>query len=317
MQIKNMGFKVSDGALLRNYEDKIKYMEKRTTSIAYKNIGTENKKMIDIPYIKYNIFEGYDELIHGFSTRLGGVSKEHLASMNLSFSRNDDEAFVMENHRRFAQAVGYDYSKLVFSDQIHDVNIHVVTKEDIGKGITVSSDIKGIDGLITDERDIPLMTFYADCVPLYFYDPVRHVVALAHSGWKGTVKKIGAIMVDKMNKLYGSQKNDIICAIGPSICRNCYEVSSDVALQFEKAYTEEEIKNILFPKGNDKFLLDLHQACKYNLINAGISRENIAMPDLCTCCNSNILFSHRATKGMRGNLAAVIMLKYNNKSNIS
>ena len=309
MHIKNMGFKLSDGALLRNYEDKIKYMEKRNTCFAYKNIGSENKKIIDIPYIKYNIFEGYDELVHGFSTRLGGVSKEHLASMNLSFSRNDDEASVMENHRRFAQAVGYDFNKLVFSDQVHDVNIRVVTKDDIGKGITVPSDIKGIDGLITDERDIPLMTFYADCVPLYFYDPVRHVVALAHSGWKGTVKKIGSIMVDKMNKLYGCKKDDILCAIGPSICKNCYEVSSDVAIRFEKAYSKAEIKKILFPKENEKYLLDLHQACKYNLINAGIGEEHIAMPDLCTCCNSNILFSHRATKGMRGNLAAVIMLK--------
>lgn len=309
MQVRNMGFKLSDGALLRNHEDSIKFLRTRTTEIKYKNIGKENGRLIDIPVIQYGIFDKYDELVHGFSTRLGGVSREHLASMNLSFSRNDNEEYVMENHRRFAKALGYNHEELVFSDQVHDTEIHVVTLEDAGKGIKIESDIKGIDGLVTNERDIPLMTFYADCVPLYFYDPIKHVIALAHSGWKGTVKKIGSVMVNKMAELYDCNPKDIICAIGPSICKECYEVSSDVAERFIDAYNEEEIKNILFRKNDEKYLLDLHQACKYNFVNAGILEENIAMPDMCTCCNSNILFSHRATKGMRGNLAAVIMLK--------
>lgn len=306
---------LSDRTVFDRMEKKIRYIneassesEERNTVIEYSTVSCgENSKAI-VPVIKYKIFEKYDELLHGFSTRLGGVSSEHLSSMNLSFSRGDDRDNVIENHRRFAEAVGYDYTKLVFSDQVHDTAIHVVSSNDTGKGITKESDIKNIDGLITNEREIPLITFYADCVPLYFYDPVNSVVALAHSGWKGTVNNIGGIMVHRMSELYGSRPEDIICAIGPSICMNCYEVSCDVADRFKEAYTDEEFASLIVDKGNDKYLLDLHKACKYNFINAGIIGEHIAMPDMCTCCNSSILYSHRASNGMRGNLAAVIML---------
>lgn len=307
MTRKVFDLKMSDGAILKHQEDNLIYIPHqggRFSRIDY--------PMVDggiVPVIRYNIFEGYEELVHGFSTRMGGVSKEHLSSMNLSFSRGDIRENVLENHRRFAMANGYDSEKLVFSDQIHTVVIKKVTGDDIGKGITRESDIIGVDGLVTNERDIPLITFYADCVPLYFYDPVKSVVALAHSGWKGTVSKIGTIMIETMAKEYGSNPVDIICAIGPSICKSCYEVSLDVSDAFKGVYTSEQYEAMIVDKGNDKFLLDLHLACKYNLLDAGVKNEHIAMPDLCTCCNSNILFSHRASNGMRGNLAAVIMLK--------
>lgn len=263
----------------------------------------------DVPVIKYRIFDAYPELMTGFSTRLGGVSKEHLASMNLSFSRGDDRENVMKNHEIFAERCGYDFEKLVFSDQVHDIQIKNVNREDAGKGITKESDIKGIDGLVTDVKGIPLITFYADCVPLYFYDPVKKVVALAHSGWRGTVKKIGAVMVKRMADDYGSNPSDIICAIGPSICRSCYEVSLDVAEEFKAAYSEDIYNRIIDVKENGKFQLDLQLACFYNFLSAGVKEEHIAMPDICTCCNSDVLFSHRASGGKRGNLAAVAMIR--------
>jgi hypothetical protein len=261
-----------------------------------------------VPVIKYRIFDEFPELITGFSTRLGGVSRGHLLSLNLSFSRGDERENVMKNHELFAAAVGYDYRRLVFSDQLHDIKIKNVTEEDAGKGIIRESDIKGIDGLVTDVPGLPLITFYADCVPLYFYDPVKRVVALAHSGWRGTVKKIGAVMVKRMEDDYGSSPSDIVCAIGPSICRSCYEVSSDVADEFKAAYSGDIYNQLVDVKENGKFQLDLHLACYYNFLSAGIREEHIAMPDICTCCNSDILFSHRASKGKRGNLAAVAML---------
>lgn len=306
---------LSDRTVFDRMEKKIRYINEasseageRSTVIEYSTVSCGESGKAVVPVIKYKIFEQYDELLHGFSTRLGGVSSGHLSSMNLSFSRGDDRDNVIENHRRFAEAAGYDYTKLVFSDQVHDTAIHTVSAEDIGKGITVESDIKNIDGLITNERGIPLITFYADCVPLYLYDPVNSVVALAHSGWKGTVNNIGGIMVRKMCGLYGSRPEDIVCAIGPSICMDCYEISRDVADKFREAYSDKEFDSFIADKGNDKFQLDLHKACKYNFINAGIDEEHIAMPDLCTCCNSSLLYSHRASGGMRGNLAAVIML---------
>ena len=267
-----------------------------------------NKKN-GVTYITFPKLEKYNsELIHGFSTRLGGVSKEHLASMNLSFTRGDDPKNVMENHRRFAAALGYDEKRLVFSDQVHKTAFHKVTEEDVGKGIVRESDKKEIDGLVTDVRNVPVITFYADCVPLMFYDPVNHVIAMAHSGWKGTVGRIGAKMVSFMENEYGSKPSDIICAIAPSICQDCYEVSEDVAEQFIDMFGLND-NELLYGKSDGKYQLGLHKACELILTEAGILKEHIDITDICTCCNPNLLFSHRASHGKRGNNAAVMMLK--------
>lgn len=311
MKMKTFDLGFSKETIMMNIERTLKYInnidfdsDDRTTRLEYKKYDKTY-----IPYLKYKIFDKYDDVISGFSTRMGGVSKEHLSSMNLSFSRGDDRDNVIENHKRLAEAIGYDYTKLVFSDQVHDTVIRVVNKEDAGKGITKETDIKEIDGLVTNVPNIPLITFYADCVPLYFYDPINKVVGLAHSGWKGTVNNIAKAMIDKMVEEYGSNPSDIVTAIGPSICVDCYEVDDVVVDIIKKNFTKDIIDENVIVKGNGKYQLNLHGLCRRNFLNAGIKEENIAMPDLCTCCNSEFLFSHRASKGMRGNLAAVIMLK--------
>lgn len=278
----------------------------RTTRVDMVDISGEGDI---VPVIKYKAFEQYPDIIHGFSTRLGGVSVDYLYSLNLSFSRGDDIDNVITNNLRFAKALGYDFDNRVFSDQVHDTKIYVVDEKDKGKGVALKEYIKNIDGLVTNVRDIPLITFYADCVPLYFYDKVKSIVGLAHSGWKGTVNNIAAEMIKTMKNTYGSNTADIITAIGPSICMDCYEVSHDVAEQFISKYSSIEISQMLEDKGNGKYQLNLHQACRFNLLNAGILEENISMPDICTCCNPEVLYSHRASNGLRGNLAAVIMLK--------
>lgn len=247
-------------------------------------------------------------VLHGFSTRLGGVSRGYLGSMNLSFHRGDDPAAVRENHRRFAAAVGYDETRAVFSDQIHETKIYKVTQSDAGKGIVKDTDIVGIDGLVTDCPGIPLLTFYADCVPLFFHDPVKHVVALAHSGWRGTVAGMGAVMVHTMQNEYGCRAEDIMCAIGPSICGNCYEIGEEVAKEFKKRFPKEEYPDVMRAGKPHKYYLNLWEANRRILQEAGIPKEQIEVTDLCTCCNPEFLFSHRASHGKRGNLAAVIML---------
>ena len=263
-----------------------------------------------VSYITFPKLSEYNQdIVHGFSTRFGGVSKEHLSSMNLSFTRGDDRACVLENHRRFAAALGYDESKLVFSDQVHLTNFHKVTKEDCGKGIIKDSDIKEIDGLVTNEPGIPMITFYADCVPLFFYDPVKKVIAMAHSGWRGTVERIGAKMIAFMEQEYGSNRKDIVCAIAPSICQKCYEVSEDVALRFLQVFGEGYGDELLYRKEDGKYQLNLHKACEITLLEAGVKKEHLDITDLCTCCNPEFFFSHRASHGMRGNLAGVMMLK--------
>ncbi len=248
-------------------------------------------------------------IIHGFSARPGGVSTGIYETMNLSFQRGDDAANVMENHIRFANAVGYDYTRLVFSDQVHETRIRKVTEADAGKGITRESDICETDGLMTNVKNLPLMTFYADCVPILFYDAVKEVVAMNHSGWRGTVKNISSHMISAMAQEYGSKPSDIICGIGPSICKSCYEVSEDVAVEFQQAYQEQQYRKMTKNLRNGKYLLDLHLANYYNLTDAGILPEHIGVTDICTCCNPDFLFSHRASHGRRGNMGAVIMLK--------
>ena len=264
----------------------------------------------NVTYITFPKLSQYGEdVVHGFSTRLGGVSKNHLGSMNLSFTRGDEREDVLENHRRFGKALGYDENRLVFSNQVHLTNIHKVTKEDCGKGIIRESDIIEIDGLVTNETGIPLITFYADCVPLFFYDPVNKVIAMAHSGWKGTVERIGAKMISYMKEEYHSNPEDIVCAIAPSICQKCYEVSEDVALRFLEVFGDGYGEELLYKKDNGKYQLNLHKACEITLLEAGVKKEHLDITDICTCCNPEFLFSHRASNGMRGNLAGVMMIK--------
>lgn len=246
-------------------------------------------------------------VVHGFSTRMGGVSEGYLGTMNLSFTRGDEEEKVRENFRRIGEAIGFRAEDLVLSSQIHETAIRKVSAKDRGDGI-VRETVPGIDGLVTNEKNIPLYTSYADCVPLVFYDPVQKVAAMAHSGWRGTVGRIGAKMVAVMEKEYGCRAETIIAAIGPSICQSCYEVSEDVVQAFAEIFTKRELECVAGPKGQGKYLLDLWKANEIILLQEGILPEHLDVTDLCTCCNHDKLFSHRASHGKRGNLGCFIML---------
>ena len=230
--------------------------------------------------------------------------------MNLSFSRGDKKEAVEENFRRLAAALGKETGKFVFTDQTHTVNVRKVTVADAGKGLTRERDYRDVDGLITDEPGLVLSAFFADCVPLYFVDTVHHAIGLSHSGWRGTVRRMGAVTLEAMEKAYGTQPKDVICAIGPSICQDCYEVSEDVAEEFAKEFPGRE-REILADKGEGKYRLDLWRANALVLKSAGVLPEHIAMTDICTCCNEKLLFSHRASHGKRGNLGAFLTIKEN------
>ena len=266
------------------------------------------EKKQKLPIIRYDLFDALPFITHGFTTRLGGVSEGIFSTMNLSFTRGDDREKVLRNYGIIAEEIGYSVNDFVASDQTHTTNIRIVTKEDRGKGIIREKDYKDIDGLMTNERGIVLFTYYADCVPLFFADRVKKVIALSHSGWRGTVNRMAEVTINKMCREFGSNKEDIICAVGPSICRDCYEVSGDVRLEFERKFCSEDMKKIFTAKENDKYLLDLWKANEIILIEAGISKENIENRRICTCCNKDILFSHRGSGGKRGNLAAFMVI---------
>ena len=273
----------------------------------YKNKKRMNVNEKDgVVWLTYPQFEELPGITHGFSTRLGGVSRGRYASMNLSFTRGDEEASVRENYRRLAEAMGFSMEDIVTSDQTHTTNVRVITEEDRGNGITKPRPYTDVDGMVTDVKGLVLATFYADCVPLFFVDPVHHAVGLSHSGWRGTAGKIGKVTVEKMRDTYGSDPSELYAAIGPSICQDCYEVSEDVIENFREGFEKEYWDRLFYKKPDGKYQLDLWEANRLIMKEAGIKEERISMPGICTCCNPQFLFSHRASHGKRGNLGAFL-----------
>lgn len=259
-----------------------------------------------VPLIKYDLLEKTGLVEHGFSTRKGGVSKGYFSTMNLSFTRGDDTDLVRQNYSIIGAELNMPMERMVLSAQTHTTNIRIVSEKDAGKGVVREKDYEDVDGLMTNIPQLPLVTFYADCVPLFFLDPVNKVIALSHSGWRGTVQKMGKVTVEKMQSEYGSNPEDILSCIGPSICQKCYEVSEDVADEFKSAFNNSDM---MYKKENGKYQLDLWKANEMVLQEAGIRKCNIENREICTCCNKDVLFSHRATDGKRGNLAAFMMLR--------
>ena len=268
---------------------------------------------IQVPLLHFPLLEKCSFITHAFTTRMGGVSTGDCTSMNLSFTRGDDEAAVRENYRRIAAALGTDAKQFVCSDQTHTTNVRRATKADAGKGVVIPKDYTDVDGLITNEPGIVLSTFYADCVPLYFVDPVHIAIGLSHSGWRGTVGKMGQATLEAMRNAFDTDPKDVLCCIGPSICKDCYEVSEDVKEAFEEAFASckhllREGETLYTENGNGKYQLDLWTANKLVLLAAGVTPEHIQITDICTCCNPEYLHSHRASHGKRGLLGAFLVL---------
>lgn len=260
-----------------------------------------------IPYLTYNSLSEINFINHAFSTRLGGVSTGEFDSMNLAFNRGDNPDNVTENYKRLCKSAGFDYKSLVASSQDHNTFVRSVTVEDKGVGIYKPRDIKSVDALITNEKGITLVTYYADCTPLFFVDTKNRAIGLAHAGWRGTVGRIGEKVVKKMSELYGTKPSDIVAAIGPAISVCCYEVDLPCAENFFKLENLDSSK-FVFPKKNGKFMIDLLETNRQILVNCGVNHQNITLSDICTNCHSDLLWSHRATKGHRGTMSAFMSL---------
>lgn len=271
----------------------------------YKNeISVLEEKVVNgVPILTYPLLDKTNIIQQGFSTKLGGVSTGDCATMNISTTRGDKEEAITENRKRLAAAVGVLPEDMVYTGQTHTTNVKVVTEADKG------TCLKETDGMVTNVKGVCLVTFYADCVPLYFVDPVKKTIGLSHSGWRGTVHKMANVTIQKMTETFGTNPNDVVAAIGPSICQDCYEVSKDVIEHIREQYEPSDHAQLFYKKENGKYQLNLWQANKKNLLEAGVLESHIAVTNLCTCCNPERLFSHRATNGKRGNLSAFLALK--------
>lgn len=277
-------------------------------------IKKESKMIIktedEVTYLESSLLNSLEWLNHGISTRKGGVSEDFCSSMNLAKGKPfDADENVMENYRRFSNAVGINPDKIVSMGQVHEDNIVVVDKNHKCLGISTEFDFNNTDGMITNVNGISLFGYTADCPLVMIADDKNHVVGICHSGWRGTVKEISTKLIEKMKKEFGSSTDDMYAFIAPSICQDCFEVSEDVILEINKIIDEDKRETVYYKKENGKYQLNLWETIKICLIEAGIKVENIELPHICSKCNTDYFFSHRHQGEKRGTGAAFIMIR--------
>lgn len=251
-------------------------------------------------YVKSTKLDKF-ELTHGFTSKLGGVSRGKVKGLNLGFRVGDDPNDVVENYTLVSEDLNFDINNAVLSKQTHTNNIRIVTRDDMGKGIVRESDIEDTDGLITDVPDIPIVVFSADCTPILLYDCVNEVAAAVHAGWRGTTKQIAAKCVRMMNSHFNCKPENIFAAIGPCIGACCFEFGSEASEIFPHEYLSE--------LSNGKFLVDIKEYNKNQLKSCGLPEENIDVCQICTVCDSESFYSYRKDKDATGRQAAIIMIR--------
>ncbi len=244
---------------------------------------------------------------HAFATRLGGVSEhEHTRSLNLAFGRGDEDDTVIENLRRFSQAVGIRAQSVVSLPQIHSNKVIYVSRDMCGEGYFIPAS-DSCDGYVTRERGVTLGVKTADCVPILLSDHKNGVIGALHAGWRGTFFDIAKNGVEMMCK-YGAEKEHIVAVIGEAICKKCYEVGQDV-MDAALLCMGEDARAFFAPNDSgNKYLVDIRGADKYLLERAGVLSENIEILPLCTYEHPELFWSHRYTNGKRGTMLNVITL---------
>ena len=257
----------------------------------------------DLEYYTIKSFKNTGLVRHCFTTKRGGVSSGYYESMNLRIHSDDSRENILRNFEIISNGIGIDVANIVCSNQIHEDHIQSVTKSDCGNGLFFDNRFDSADGLMTDEPGVALATFFADCVPIYLMDPKKKVIALVHSGWKGTVLRIGQKAIEKMKKDYLCNSDDIIAAIGPSIGVCHFEVGDEVAEKFVGEFGSQVVGYV-----GEKPHVNLQKAVAMQLAESGILRDRLTDAGICTYCHSDLLFSHRKTMGRRGNLAAIMEL---------
>lgn len=248
---------------------------------------------------RFNIFEKENNLEHCFTTRNAGFSKKVFSSLNLGYNTEDSHENVSNNYKLVLREIFEDKS-IIRGIQTHSSNIKI-----IDENTRLSSHIyDDTDGFITNQKNIVLSTTYADCTPIFFYDKVKDIVAIAHSGWKGTYKKISQNIIENMVNRFGSLVEDIIVGVGPSIGKDCYEVGEELLEKFSGIGLEN-----CFERRDKKLHFDIKEANKQILLSIGIKTENLEVSSNCTFSEKNDFYSYRRDNGNTGRMAGMIMLR--------
>lgn len=262
----------------------------------------------DISYLSFDIFENTGLVKHAFTTRRGGVSRDSFRWLNLASHVGDDPGAVVENRIIISSALGFGIDDMVVGQQVHGDRVHIVRKEDRGRGARdFTGAIPDADSLVTNLQGILLSSYYADCVPVMLLDPVKKAIGLAHAGWKGTVKRIAATTLKVMGSAFGTDPARCLAVIAPSIGPCCYEVDQPVIRSFSGAGFDPAF--LTKPSGDGRWKLNLQEANRLTLVEAGIQPDNIVLAGMCTACTPDIFFSYRGQSGKCGRMASLMALK--------
>lgn len=267
--------------------------------------------------LKISSWMPFGDISAGFTGRGGGRGSAPYDSFNAALHVGDNPSTVLANRQLLAETLGFRLEDWTCGEQVHGCRVATVTAKDKGRGARSREDaFADTDGLITDVPGVLLTSFYADCVPLYFYDPVAGAVGLAHAGWKGTVLEIARMMVIEMERIFGSRPEHVRAAIGPSIGACCYEVDETVLKRvrsLEGVHDDkdwQEAASVLAPSASsDKAMLNLKELNRRIMIKAGILPSHIECTTWCTSCSVDIFFSHRKENGITGRMTSWIGLK--------
>lgn len=247
----------------------------------------------------------FPKLVAGFTTKNGGFSQDGFSTLNFGLHVGDSVDNVCQNKQKLSDLIQIETKNWVGAEQTHGINIEKITRAERGRGTSLYSDsIRDTDGFYTSEKGILLTLCYADCVPIYFLDKVSKTIGVAHAGWKGTVHGIVKEMVQKWTS-EGIHPKDILVAIGPSICENCYIVD-DFVIDFVQKILEDVEKKTYNQIKEGQYQLNLKELNKLLLVQSGVLESNISVTDYCSSCHNTEFFSHRRDNGNTGRMMSFI-----------
>lgn len=251
-------------------------------------------------------------LTAGFTGRAGGCSEAPYESLNCGLHVGDKAEDAIRNRQLVAAALGWPFEAWTCAEQVHGNAVHQVKLADRGRGRVDHGDaIAGKDAIMTDVPGVLLVSYYADCVPLYFYDRRHRAIALAHAGWRGTAGAIAAATVSAMQQAYGSRPEELLAAVGPAIGQCCYEVDQPVLQAMEPLVSDAEAGGVprgsmVGPLADGRAAINLKEINRQIMIKAGIMPSNIELTKWCTSCGHSEFYSYRAEQGRTGRMASWI-----------
>ena len=261
-------------------------------------------KIHSIEYLESSLLSQCDFLTHAFCTRLGGASEDDYASLNMSFKEGDLESKVLQNWHRLAMAFAIPLDQFLTLNQVHGDDIFVI--KPFGDYFP-SDGALNFDDIVTSRTNLAICIKTADCVPVFIVDKVKKIIAVVHAGWKGTALEITAKVIRLLIEKYGSSPREILTAIGPSIGQCCFEVDNTTASAF---FEQKNNEAFLFPGARpNKWMMDLAEANRQQILNCDIPEANIDVSTLCTSCRQDLFFSHRGSGGITGRQVNFMMIK--------